>query len=229
MKKQKIGANWKVDTSNIIAEKCMEAGIAPYGNAKARAKVWGWADEIPLHREPLHSPRTDLVKEFPSFADKKNHFRVDTRYVSEQTKQDWAKDFPINLVTGRLVNMNGAGIENRASKYLAKLTPEMFCDINPDLAGRYGIKDGSMMWIHSPHGTKIKVKAKFAYSVAPDRIFIPFHFAGVFQGVDLGHKYPEGTKPYATGEGANTVTNYGYDIVTQIPETKGGLCAISKA
>jgi formate dehydrogenase major subunit len=227
--KAKIGANWKVDTSNIIAEKCMEAGIAPYGNAKARAKVWGWADEIPLHREPLHSPRTDLVKEFPSFADKKNHFRVDTRYVSEQTKQDWAKDFPINLVTGRLVNMNGAGIENRASKYLAKLTPEMFCDINPDLAGRYGIKDGSMMWIHSPHGTKIKVKAKFAHSVAPDRIFIPFHFAGVFQGVDLGHKYPEGTKPYAIGEGANTVTNYGYDIVTQIPETKGGLCAISKA
>ena len=23
-----------------------------------------------------------------------------------------------------------------------------------------------------------------------------------------------------------TVTNYGYDIVTQIPETKGGLCRI---
>jgi formate dehydrogenase major subunit len=25
------------------------------------------------------------------------------------------------------------------------------------------------------------------------------------------------------GESINTVTNYGYDIVTQIPETKGGL------
>ncbi len=227
--KGQMGANWKVDKSNLIAKKCMEAGIAPYGNAKARANVWTWADPIPLHREPLHSPRTDLVQEYPSFADKKNHFRVDTRYVSEQTKQDWAKDFPINLVTGRLVNMNGAGIENRASKYLAKLTPEMFCDINPELAGKYGIRDGSMMWIHSPQGTKIKVKAKFAHSVAPDRIFIPFHFAGVFQGVDLSHKYPEGTKPYAIGESANTVTNYGYDIVTQIPETKGGLCAISKA
>lgn len=227
--KAKIGKNWKVDTSNIIAQKCMEAGIAPYGNAKARAKVWGWADEIPMHREPLHSPRTDLTKSYPSFADKKDHWRVDTRYVSEQSKQDWAKDFPINLVTGRLVNLNGAGIENRASKYLAKLTPEMFCDINPDLAGRYGIRDGSMMWIHSPQGTKIKVKAKYSHSVAPDRIFIPFHFAGVMQGVDLSHKYPDGTKPYAIGESANIVTNYGYDIVTQIPETKGGLCQIQPA
>ena len=226
--KAKIGKNWKVDKSNIIVQKCMEAGIAPYGNAKARARVWGWADEIPKHREPLHSPRTDLVKEYPSFADKPDHWRVDTRYVSEQTKQDWAKDFPINLVTGRLVNMNGAGMENRASKYLAKLTPEMFCDINPDLAGRYGIRDGSMMWIHSPQGTKIKVKAHYSHSVSPDRIFIPIHFAGVLEGESLLHKYPDGTAPYATGESANTVTNYGYDIVTQIPETKGGLCQISR-
>ena len=226
--KAKIGKNWKVDKSNIIVQKCMEAGIAPYGNAKARARVWGWADEIPKHREPLHSPRSDLVKEYPSFADKPDHWRVDTRYVSEQTKQDWAKDFPINLVTGRLVNMNGAGMENRASKYLAKLTPEMFCDINPDLAGRYGIRDGSMMWIHSPQGTKIKVKAHYSHSVSPDRIFIPIHFAGVLEGESLLHKYPDGTAPYATGESANTVTNYGYDIVTQIPETKGGLCQISR-
>ncbi len=227
--KSKIGKNWKVDTSNIIAEKCMEAGIAPYGNAKARAKVWTFADPIPKHREPLHSPRTDLTKEYPSFADKKDHYRVDTRYISEQTKQDWAKDFPINLVTGRLVNLNGAGMENRASKYLAKLTPEMFCDIHPDLAGTYGIRDGSMMWIHSPQGTKIKVKAHYSFSVSNDRVFIPIHFAGVMEGESLLHKYPDGTAPYATGESANTVTNYGYDIVTQIPETKGGLCQISRA
>jgi formate dehydrogenase major subunit len=227
--KKRIGKNWKVDTSNIIAEKCMERGIAPYGNAKARAVVWTFADKIPLHREPLHSPRTDLVKKYPSFADKKDHYRVDTRYISEQTEQDWAKDFPVNLVTGRLVNLNGAGIENRASKYLAKLTPEMFCDINPELAGRHGIRDGSMMWIHSPQGTKIKVKAKYSYSVSEDRVFLPFHFAGYLEGEDLTHKFPEGTKPYASGESANTVTNYGYDIVTQIPETKGGLCKIERA
>lgn len=227
--KKRMGKNWKVDTSNIIAEKCMERGIAPYGNAKARAKVWTFVDQIPKHREPLHSPRTDLTKQYPSFQDKKNHYRVDTKFISKQHEKNWVKEFPINLITGRLVNMNGAGMENRASKYLAALSPEMFCSIHPELAGRHGIRDGSMMWIHSPEGTKIKVKAKYSQSVTQDRVFLPFHFAGVFQGEDLSHKYPKGTKPYAIGESANTVTNYGYDIVTQIPETKGGLCRIEMA
>jgi formate dehydrogenase major subunit len=227
--KKRIGKNWKVDTSNIIAEKCMEKGIAPYGNAKARAKVWTFPDQIPMHREPLHSPRKDLADKYPSFEDKEDHFRVDTKYISKQTEKDWSKEFPINLVTGRLVNMNGAGMENRASKYLAALSPEMFCKINPDLAGRYGIRDGSQMWIHSPEGTKIKVKAKYSHAVSEDRVWIPFHFAGHFQGEDLSHKYPSGTKPFAVGESANTVTNYGYDIITQIPETKGGLCRIEFA
>ena len=227
--KKKIGKNWKVDTSGIIAAKCMEFGIAPYGNAKARAKVWTFPDQIPMHREPLHSPREDLVKKYPTYKDKPNHYRVDTRYASVQNKEDWSKKFPINLVTGRLVNLNGAGVENRASKYLAALTPEMFCDINPNLAANHGIRDGDMMWIHSPEGTKIKVKAHYSYSVGEDRVFIPFHFAGFFQGEDRTGNYPEGTKPYAVGESANTVTNYGYDIITQIPETKGGLCRVEKA
>ncbi len=227
--KKKIGKNWKVDTSGIIAAKCMEFGIAPYGNAKARAKVWTFPDQIPMHREPLHSPREDLVKKYPTYKDKTNHYRVDTRYASVQNKEDWSKKFPINLVTGRLVNLNGAGVENRASKYLAALTPEMFCDINPNLAANHGIRDGDMMWIHSPEGTKIKVKAHYSYSVGEDRVFIPFHFAGFFQGEDRTGNYPEGTKPYAVGESANTVTNYGYDIITQIPETKGGLCRVEKA
>jgi formate dehydrogenase major subunit len=228
--KKAIGKNWKVDTSNIIAKKCMEAGIAPYGNARARAIVWTFPDQIPMHREPIHSPRPDMVKKYPSFAkDKPNHYRVDTKYGTLQSSQEWAKEFPINLITARLVNLNGAGMENRASKYLAALTPEMFCHINPDLASEHGIKDGSMMWIHSPEGTKIKVKAQFSFSVTPDRIFIPFHFAGFFQGEDRTGNFPEGNAPYASGESANTVTNYGYDIITQIPETKGGICRIEKA
>lgn len=227
--KKRIGKNWKVDTSGIIAQKAMEAGVAPYGNAKARAKVWTFPDQIPMHREPLHSPREDLVKEYPTYADKPNHYRVDTQYISKQTEKNWSKEFPVNLITGRLVNMNGAGVETRASKYLAKLTPEMFCDINPGLAATYGIRDGEMMWIHSPEGTKIKVKAKYSHSVSEDHIFIPMHFAGYFQGEDRTGNFPEGTKPYANGESANTVTNYGYDIITQIPETKGGLCRIEKA
>ncbi len=113
--KAAMGANWKVDNSNLIVEKCIEAGVCPYGNAKARAIVWNFPYHIPLHREPLHSPRTDLAQKYPAYPDKANHFRVLTKYISVQSAADYAKDFPINMVTGRLVNMNGAGVENRGS------------------------------------------------------------------------------------------------------------------
>ena len=226
--KELMGASWATDDSNIIATKCIEHGIVPYGNAKARAVVWTFADKIPLHREPLHSPRTDLVEKYPTFADKKALYRVDTKFISVQKAKDYAKEFPLNLVTGRLVNLNGAGMENRASVYLARLTPEMFCEINENLAQKLDIKREDMIWVHSPEGTKIRVRVKFNNGLADDMVFMPFHFTGIMQGVDLTGNFPQGTKPYASGESANTIANYGYDIMCQIPETKGGLCRISK-
>jgi len=227
--REKIGATWATDGSGIIAEKCMQKGIAPYGNARARAIVWTFADQIPQHREPLHTPRQDLVQKYPSFEDKPNHYRVFTKYKSLQQSRDFSKEFPINLTTGRLVNFSGAGMETRASKYLSRITPEMFADIHPELAAKHGIKNWDFVWVHSPEGTKIKVRARIMPSVKPDMIFLPFHWAGYMQGVDMTGNFPEGTRPFAVGESANTVTNYGYDIVTQIPETKGGLCRIERA
>ncbi len=227
--REAMGATWATDGSGIIAKKCMEKGIAPYGNARARTIVWTFVDQIPKHREPLHSPRHDLAQKYPSFEDKPNHYRVHTQYKSLQLSKDFSKEFPVNLITARLVNMSGAGMETRASKYLARLTPEMFADIHPDMAKDYNLKDGDMIWIHSPEGMKIKVKARVVPSVLPGMVFLPFHFTGVMQGVDMTGNFPDGTKPFAVGESANTVANYGYDIVTQIPETKGGLCRIEKA
>ena len=227
--KARIGASWSTDDSNIIATKCLEKNIAPYGNARARTIVWTFADQIPQHREPIHSPRPDLAKKYPSFKDKAKQYRVDTKFESLQQSKDFSKEFPINLITARLVNFSGAGMETRASKYLSRITPEMFADIHPELAAKHGIKNWDFVWVHSPEGAKIKVRARIVPSVKPDMIFLPFHWAGYMQGVDMTGNFPEGTLPFAVGESANTVTNYGYDIVTQIPETKGGLCRIERA
>ena len=227
--REKMGATWATDGSGIIAEKCMQKGIAPYGNARARAIVWTFVDQIPQHREPIHSQRQDLAQKYPSFEDKPNHYRVYTKYKSLQQSKDFSKEFPINLITARLVNFSGAGMETRASKYLSRITPEMFADIHPELAAKHGIKNWDFVWVHSPEGTKIKVRARIVPSVKPNMIFLPFHWAGYMQGVDMTGNFPEGTLPFAVGESANTVTNYGYDIVTQIPETKGGLCRIERA
>jgi formate dehydrogenase major subunit len=86
-----------------------------------------------------------------------------------------------------------------------------------------------MIWIIAPEGSKIKVKAFLTERVDEKTIFLPYHFAGILQGKSYVENYPEGTAPFVSGESGNTVTNYGYDIVTQIQATKDGLCKIAKA
>lgn len=222
------GTNWKTDLSQKTIKEAIKRGMAPFGNARARCYVWNFPDPIPVHREPLHSPDPEMIKKYPTYDDKPDHYRVYTKYKSEQ-KLDWVKKYPLILTTGRLVEYMGGGAETRSNKYLAELQPEMFAEINIKTANDYGIRDGDMIWIESPNGGKIKVKAKVSDRVDDKTIFLPFHFGGFFMGDSWAGKYPEGTTPYVLGEAANVVTNYGYDIVTQMQETKTGLCRITKA
>ncbi|HTQ76506.1 MAG TPA: molybdopterin-dependent oxidoreductase, partial [Burkholderiales bacterium] len=65
-KKEAEGKNWKTDLSGGIQRVVMKAhGCMPFGNAKARAVVWNFPDAVPLHREPLFSPRPDLIDKWP--------------------------------------------------------------------------------------------------------------------------------------------------------------------
>jgi len=222
------GTNWKTDLSQKTLKEAIKRGMAPFGNARARCVVWNFPDQIPIHREPLHSPRPDLIQKYPTYEDKPNHYRVFTRYKSEQSPELAAK-FPFVLTTGRMVEHMGAGAETRSNKYLSELKSEMYAEINPVAGNNLGIRDGEMIWIESPEGGKVKVKAFFTERVDKTTIFMPFHFGGVLMGESLAGNYPAGHEPYIVGEPANVCTNYGYDIVTQIQATKDGLCKVSRA
>ena len=222
------GTNWKTDLSQKTIKEALSRGMAPFGNARARCVVWTFPDQIPIHREPLHSPRPDLIEKYPTYPDKENHYRVDTRYESEQDPE-LVKEFPYVITTGRMVEHMGAGAETRSNKYLAELQPDMYAEIHPRTANNIGVRNGEMVWIESPEGGKIKVMAKVTERVDDKTIFLPFHYGGMFMGENLSDKYPEGTEPYVVGEPGNIITNYGFDIITQIQTTKDGLCKISRA
>ena len=81
----------------------------------------------------------------------------------------------------------------------------------------------------APSGARIKVKAKVTEGVGADTVFIPFHFAGWWQGEDMLPYYPEGSAPIVRGEAVNTATTYGYDRITLMQETKTTLCQVAKA
>ena len=219
--------NWKVDLSGGIQRVAIKHGCAPFGNAKARVKVWGFPDPIPLHREPLYTSRRDLVADYPTYSDRKL-YRLPTLYKSIQDK-DYSKDYPIILTSGRLVEYEGGGDETRSNPWLAELQQDMFVEVNPYDANSRGIKNGEQVWVGTPEGARIKVMAMVTERVAKGVAFLPFHFGGHMEGKDLRSKYPEGSDPYVLGEAANTAFTYGYDSVTLMQETKCSLCTIERA
>jgi len=222
------GKNWKTDLSGGIQRVAIKHGCIPFGNAKARAIVWTFPDRVPLHREPLYTPRRDLIADYPTWDDAESIYRLPTLYKSIQD-QDKSGEYPIILTSGRLVEYEGGGDETRSNPWLAELQQEMFVEVNPKDANDLGFKDGEMVWVEGAEKGRIHVKAMVTRRVRPGMAFIPFHFGGKFQGEDLREKYPEGTQPYVSGESANIATTYGYDPTTQMQETKVTLCNIRKA
>ncbi|CCJ62553.1 formate dehydrogenase large subunit precursor [Bordetella pertussis 18323] len=227
------GKNWKTDPSGGIIRVTMKVhGCHPFGNARARAVVWNFPDAIPQHREPIYGTRPDLVAKYPTHNDLKTFWRLPTLYTSLQQKNVAEKlyeKFPIILTSGRLVEYEGGGEETRSNPWLAELQQESFVELNPKAAADRGIRNGDRVWVLTPTGARLNVQALVTERVGPDTAFMPFHFSGHWQGVDMLASYPEGAAPIVRGEAVNTGTTYGYDSVTMMQETKTTICNIEKA
>ncbi|RPJ48200.1 MAG: twin-arginine translocation signal domain-containing protein [Betaproteobacteria bacterium] len=230
-KKLADGKNWKTDLSGGQIRVFMKNhGCHPFGNAKARAVVWNFPDAVPLHREPLYSPRADLVDKYPTHDDQKNRWRLPVLFKTvQQANKDAGKQYPLIMTSGRLTEYEGGGDETRSNPWLAELQQEMFVEINPKDANDRGVRNNEYVWVESPTKAKLKVKTLVTERVASGTVFLPFHFAGWWMGEDMKKYYPEGAAPIVRGEAVNTATTYGYDIVTMMQETKTTLCQVSKA
>lgn len=224
--------SWSTDLSGGIQRVVLSHGCHPYGNGKARAVAWNLPDPVPTHREPIYTPKVDLVAKYPTYPDAKQ-FRLPNIGFSVQkaaVDNGIAKSFPIILTSGRLVEFEGGGEETRSNRWLAELQQQMFVEINPADAAERGIADGAWVWVNgAENNVKARVKALVTERVGKGVAFMPFHFGGWFQGKDLRANYPEGTDPYVLGESANSITTYGYDPVTGMQEPKVTLCQIAAA
>jgi formate dehydrogenase major subunit len=224
--------SWSTDLSGGIQRVAMKHGCVPYGNGKARMNAFGLPDPIPVHREPIYTPRVELVAKYPTLPDAKQ-FRLPNIGFSVQkaaVDKGIAKQFPLILSTGRLVEYEGGGEETRSNKWLAELQQLMFIEISPADAAERGIKDGAWVWVTgAENGSKAKVAALVTERVGKGVAWMPMHFGGWFGGQDLRGNYPQGTDPYVLGESANTITSYGYDPATGMQEPKVTLCQITAA
>jgi len=224
--------SWSLDLSGGIQRVAMAHGCLPYGNGKARMNAFGLPDPIPVHREPIYTPRVDLVAKYPTLPDAKQFRLPNIGFTVQKAAVDRgiAKQFPLILSSGRLVEYEGGGEETRSNKWLAELQQDMFVEINPSDAAERGIKDGAWVWVNgAENSSKAKVKALVTERVGKGVAWMPFHFGGWFGGQDLRGNYPKDTDPIVLGESANTITTYGYDPATGMQEPKVTLCQISAA
>jgi len=224
--------SWSLDLSGGIQRVALKHGCIPYGNGKARMNAFGLPDPIPVHREPIYTPRVDLVSKYPTLPDAKQ-FRLPNIGFSVQkaaVEKGIAKQFPLILSSGRLVEYEGGGEETRSNKWLAELQQDMFIEINPADAADRGISDGGWVWVTgTENSSKAKMKALVTERVGKGVAWMPFHFGGWLGGEDLRANYPQGTDPVVLGESANTITSYGYDPATGMQEPKVTLCQIRAA
>jgi len=228
-KKAAEGKNWKTDLSGGIQRVTMKHGVHPWGNAKARAVVWNFPDPVPQHREPIYSPRPDLVEKYPTHADKAAFWRLPTLFKTVQDRnKNIVKEYPLILTSGRLVEYEGGGEETRSNPWLAELQQDSFVEINPKDANDRSIRPGEYVWVRTPTGAQLKVKALVTERVGPGTTFMPFHFSGWWMGKDMLEFYPAGAAPIVRGEAVNTATTYGYDSVTMMQETKTTVCQVAK-
>jgi formate dehydrogenase major subunit len=224
--------SWSTDLSGGIQRVAIAHGCAPYGNGKARMIAWNLPDPIPVHREVILTSRPDLVAKYPTLPDAQQ-FRVpNIGFTIQKAAVDngTVKQFPLILTSGRLVEYEGGGEETRSNRWLAELKQYMYVEINPADARERGIKDGDWVWVNGAENrSKAKMQAMVTERVGKGVAWMPYHFAGWFQGVDLRSKYPKGADPIVLGESVNSLTTYGFDPATGMQEPKATLCQIEVA
>ncbi|MEF8771395.1 molybdopterin oxidoreductase family protein [Halodesulfurarchaeum sp.] len=201
----------------------------PTGRGRARGSAWNQYDAVPVHREPIETPRPDLAEEFPTYEDMEDVFRVNLNNQSKQLdRSDLSDSHPMIMTTGRQVEHTGGGAETRNNPYTAERAPFMYAEINPKVANELGVDTGGWITVGTKRGTLV-VQARVTERVNQEEIFLPFHWGGIFEGESLLDRYPDGFEPVTIGDSANIGTSDGYDPHTMMQETKANLAVLDKA
>jgi formate dehydrogenase major subunit len=169
---------------------------------------------LPTHYEPLESPvKNGLYPEIDENPAALRWDRADNP-VADIGDPRW----PVVATTFRVTEQHTAGGMSRWVPWLAELQPEMFAEIDPELAREHGIEDGGWMTICSPRA-EIQARAKVTDRIKPlqlsgrvvHQIGLPWHWG-------FGGPSP--------GDSANDLDVLSGDPNVSIQESKAFVCNV---
>jgi len=85
-------------------------------------------------------------------------------------------EYPYALTTGRSIFHYHTGTMTRRTPRLDDEVRHGFVEVNPQDAGRAGVRDKDVVTLLTRRGS-IEVEAKLTDEVPPGLLFVPFHFA----------------------------------------------------
>jgi formate dehydrogenase major subunit len=174
---------------------------------------------MPTHYEPLESPVENLL--YPDVG-------------SNPAKLSWTRPenpvnpvadprYPLVATTFRLTEHHTAGGMSRSLPWLAELQPEMFAEIDPQIAAARGIEDGGWMTIVTERA-EIEARARVTDRIKPLRlghgrvlhqVALPWHWG-----------YADFGAGGVTGDSTNDLGALGSDPNVSIQESKAFTCNV---
>jgi formate dehydrogenase major subunit len=167
---------------------------------------------LPTHYEPLESPLPNAL--YPEVHG--NPARLEWERAENPYNPVGDPRYPLIATTFRLTEHHTAGGMSRMLPWLQELQPEMFCEIDPQLARERGVGDGDWVTLFSERG-EIEARARVT-----DRMR-PLHVDGrtVHQ---VGLPWHWGFSGPSPGDAANDLGAIAADPNVSIQESKAFTC-----
>jgi formate dehydrogenase alpha subunit len=166
-----MGADWHYASSSAIWEEIRQAapvfsGISHERLKRSRGIFW------PCYGES-HPGTPRLYEDGFGFRDRRARFiPVDL----PETLMTPTEDYPLVLITGRLLEHFNTGEMSRRTTKLSKLRPAAYLEMNPRDAAAAGLLENDVVQMTSPYGT-VRLPLKLDDSLQPGYLFAPIHFS----------------------------------------------------
>jgi formate dehydrogenase major subunit len=171
---------------------------------------------LPVHYEPIESPVPNLLYDNVQYDPAARTFdRPDNPYNPPQDPR-----FPYVVTTYRLTEHHTSGAMSRWIPWLSELQPELFCEINPELAGEKGIGNTDWVTISTSRG---KVHAR---ALLTDRV--PVHDFDGRRIHTIGLPYHWGPNGLVTGDVVNDLMPVALEANVAIHEAKAFTANLEK-